>query len=489
MTLFIAAKFSPEDMPVLFDAGPLRDLRPDDFVVVPRSGGEDVAFVSGLEHKSVHQLKMRRDSYPRVLRRATPPEIEAWWDRKDGERTALLLAKKKALELKLDIKISHVRFDAAENRAVFQFTSEQRIDFRALVKELNAILKMRIELWQIGVRDEARMIDGFGICGQQTCCSTWLTEFRPINLRMAKDQDINLPPNKLSGQCGRLLCCLSYEVDQYRDIARGALSKGATVKWKDLDVIIVDRNLIAEKYIVAEAGGTTHHVPFAEIHGESAKVPDQMKHFGRKFMAQAREELGVGETDTPPPPDDAQSEVPPAGFARVAESPSSSSTEVAEIQTHEDLTSAVSPRDRSAVERSGGGRSGRRRGRGRGRGERGDDREPRAEGGGPPRQDPGRQAGPGAEGSDRPASADGERRNRDRDRQRQTQRPPQSQPQGGGQGPTAERGPKPPRRDAHPPAPGGERPDSGGDAAGPPAPEGDGEGRRRSGRPRRRGRR
>lgn len=290
MALFIAAKFSQEEMPKTFDPGPLQDLKPQEFVVVPRNGSEDIAFVASLEFKSVHQLKLRRDPYPRVLRRATVDEVESWWARKAEERRAMVLAKEKARELKLDIKISHARIDPTDNRAVFHFTSDQRVDFRMLVKELSAILKLRIELWQIGVRDEARMLDGFGVCGLQTCCSSWLKEFRPITIRMAKDQDINLPPTKLSGQCGRLLCCLSYEVDQYRQLAKEALPKGSTLDWDGKQVIIIDRNLVAGTYVVAEQGGTTHVIKLSELGEAVAHVPQQMKKFGRKAAGDAAPE-------------------------------------------------------------------------------------------------------------------------------------------------------------------------------------------------------
>jgi cell fate regulator YaaT (PSP1 superfamily) len=290
MALFIQAKFSQEEMPTLYDPGALLDLKPQDFVVVPRNGSEDVAFVAALEFKPRSALKLRRDPFPRVIRRATEKEVEAWWERKTVERKALVICKEKARELQLDIKVSHVRVDMHDNRAIFHFTSDQRVDFRALVRDLSAVLKMRIDLWQIGVRDEARMIDGFGICGVQTCCSTWLKEFRPITIRMAKDQDINLPPTKLSGQCGRLLCCLSYEVDQYREMSKAALPKGSTIKYgEDKEGVIVDRNLIANTYLVSDGQGVLTTVKAHEIHGNEARVPEQMKQFGRTFREREQE--------------------------------------------------------------------------------------------------------------------------------------------------------------------------------------------------------
>ena len=306
MARFVAAKFSPEEMPRTYDPGALQDISPEEFIIVPRNGAEDVAFVAALEFKSRQQLKLRRDPYPRVIRRATEKEIEAWWDRKALERRAFVHCKEKARDLNLDIKVSHVRVDMHDNRAVFHFTSDQRVDFRLLVRELSALLKMRIDLWQIGVRDEARMIDGYGVCGVQTCCSTWLKEFRPITIRMAKDQDINLPPTKLSGQCGRLLCCLSYEVDQYRELSKKALPKGATVPLPDdRRGIIVDRNLIADTYLVADESGVLKTMKAEELQPEKAQVPEQMKQFGKElaeegeYTAEQAEGLGSEALATP----------------------------------------------------------------------------------------------------------------------------------------------------------------------------------------------
>lgn len=297
MAELIAAKFSEQEMPETFDPGEVMGLRPQDFVVVPRGDGEDVAFVAAHEYKASVQLNLRRRPYPRVIRRANAEEVEAWWGRKIQERRALVLCKEKARELKLGMKVSHARIDEQERKAIFHFTSDQRVDFRLLVKELSALLKLRIELWQVGVRDEARMIDGYGVCGLKTCCSTWLGDFTNISIRMAKDQDINLPPSKLSGQCGRLLCCLSYEVDQYREMAREALPKGATVTYDGADWVIMDRNLVAGSYTISNGSGSFKVVKAHEL-GEGVRVPDQMKRMGRKVF-QART-TGKLESALPP---------------------------------------------------------------------------------------------------------------------------------------------------------------------------------------------
>lgn len=363
MALFVAVKFSQEQMPVTYDPGLLQDLKPQDFVVVPRAESEDVGFVACLEHKSVHQLKLRREPYPTVVRRATEPEVEAWWQRKALERQAFMVCKEKAHELKLDIKISTVRYDMKEPKAVFHFASEQRVDFRQLVKELSALLKVRIELWQIGIRDEARLVDGFGICGLQTCCSSWLKDFRPITIKMAKDQDINLPPAKLSGQCGRLLCCLSYEVDQYRQMGREALPKGATVTVEGKEFVILDRNLVARTYLVTDGQGTFKHIKADQVDSASAKVPEQMKSMGRRM--QSTPEALPASAGTLPVPDDNSREAQQK--PRRVEVPSAP-VDLPEDEEEEDDGSAEASFAAAGGEGRRKGRRGKRGGRGRGKG-------------------------------------------------------------------------------------------------------------------------
>ncbi len=289
-------------MPKFFMPGAVEDARPDEFVVVPGAeGDEEVAVVSGIEYRATEHLELRETPYPDAIRRAEPEEVEAWWEARTFERRAIVEAKERARSLNLPIKISMVRYHPAQKRILFHFTSENRVDFRTLAKDLAASLFLRVELWQIGIRDEARAIDGFGICGQQTCCSTFLKEFRPISVRLAREQEINLPPAKLTGQCGRFLCCLSYEVDQYREMARDALPKGATVRWRDKSGVVLDRNLVAKTYLVRDEGGTLGWIKASEFLTAAVEVPEQMKKFGRQLRDQRDDEPG---SDEAPPRSD-----------------------------------------------------------------------------------------------------------------------------------------------------------------------------------------
>jgi len=288
MPVVIAFKFSQEELPKYYLPGTLdeEEVKEQDFYVAPREGSEDVGFVAALEHWSRHQVRPDRP-LPVLLRRATPDEIERWWEIKALERRALLTCKEKVTEHNLPMKVSTVRYETKNNKLAFLFTSDKRVDFRALVRDLAALLRCRIELWQIGVREEARVQDGYGVCGLRTCCSAWIKDFKPINLKMAKEQDIDLPPSKLTGQCGRLLCCLSYEVDAYRELAREALPKGTTLIHSKGRGVVVDRNLIRRTYLVADEHSVMSTISAKDI--VEFSYPDQMKKMGKKMLAELTE--------------------------------------------------------------------------------------------------------------------------------------------------------------------------------------------------------
>ncbi len=295
MPQVISLKFAQEEMPRTYDPNGIEGLALQDFVVAEIEDSQDVGFIAGVEWVSTEQLRLRRGPMKRILRLATDREKEAFFTRKAVERRSLVLCKEKAEEMRLPIKVTTARIDPRDGRIVFRFTSDQRVDFRALVRELSALLKARIELWQIGVRDEAKIVDGFGICGLRTCCSSWLPDFRPITIKMAKDQDINLPPNKLSGQCGRLLCCLSYEVDQYRDMVKALLPKGSTIEVEGREGVIIDRNIIRQSYTVQFPDGGTTIVPAHE--DLRARVPEQLKKMSGMFAKSATTRAKGGATD------------------------------------------------------------------------------------------------------------------------------------------------------------------------------------------------
>lgn len=158
----------------------------------------------------------------KVIRLATPEDDERYKQNKIKEKEAFFICKEKIIKHKLDMKLIDVEYTFDNNKVLFYFTSYERVDFRELVKELASIFKTRIELRQIGVRDETKMCGGIGVCGRSLCCNSFLGDFQPVSIKMAKEQNLSLNPIKISGICGRLMCCLKYEQDCYVEM-RGRL--------------------------------------------------------------------------------------------------------------------------------------------------------------------------------------------------------------------------------------------------------------------------
>jgi cell fate regulator YaaT (PSP1 superfamily) len=151
-----------------------------------------------------------------VVRAADESDLAAYDRQRQNEMAGKLYAQERSRALGLDMKVSLVEFSLSGKKASFYFTSEGRVDFRQLVRDLSSRFSVRVKMVQVGARDEAGLVGGIGICGRTLCCSTWLKDFRPISIQMAKRQNLSLNPSKISGQCGRLLCCLAYEDDQYK---------------------------------------------------------------------------------------------------------------------------------------------------------------------------------------------------------------------------------------------------------------------------------
>jgi cell fate regulator YaaT (PSP1 superfamily) len=147
----------------------------------------------------------------------------------------------------LDMKLIDVEFTFDNSKVIFYFTADGRVDFRELVKDLASVFKMRIELRQIGVRDEAKMLGGIGNCGKGLCCHTWLPDFEPVSIKMAKVQGLSLNPTKISGICGRLMCCLKYENEAYLDLKRGLPEAGERVRTPDGVAVVVENNVLREQ--------------------------------------------------------------------------------------------------------------------------------------------------------------------------------------------------------------------------------------------------
>ena len=166
----------------------------------------------------------------KLIRIATPEDIARVTENKKKEKEAFEICQKKIMAHGLDMKLVDVEYTFDGGKILFYFTADGRVDFRDLVKDLAGVFRTRIELRQIGVRDEAKLLGGLGICGQPFCCSRFLNDFYPVSIRMAKDQGLSLNPTKISGCCGRLMCCLNYEQNVYDELLKITPRVGATVK-------------------------------------------------------------------------------------------------------------------------------------------------------------------------------------------------------------------------------------------------------------------
>ena len=185
----------------------------------------------------VHPLK-------KLIRKATQEDLVRVEENRKKEKEAFGICEKKILAHKLDMKLVDVEYTFDNSKILFYFTADGRVDFRALVKDLASVFRTRIELRQIGVRDEAKMLGGLGICGKPFCCSTFLGEFQPVSIRMAKEQGLSLSPVKISGTCGRLMCCLKYEQEAYTDLLKTTPKVGAIVGTPEGRGVVVDQNLL-----------------------------------------------------------------------------------------------------------------------------------------------------------------------------------------------------------------------------------------------------
>ena len=209
-------------------AGKVYYFAPEDDVIYSQGQHAIVETARGIEYGEVVISNKEIDEsevvqpLKKVIRLATPEDDEKYKQNKVKEKEAFFICKEKIIKHKLDMKLIDVEYTFDNNKVLFYFTSYERVDFRELVKELASIFKTRIELRQIGVRDETKMCGGIGICGRSLCCNTFLGDFQPVSIKMAKEQNLSLNPIKISGICGRLMCCLKYEQECYVEI-RGRL--------------------------------------------------------------------------------------------------------------------------------------------------------------------------------------------------------------------------------------------------------------------------
>lgn len=230
MKNIVGVRFKKPGKIYFFNPGNLQ-INNKDFVIVETMQGQEYGEVV-ISNRALPDDKIVKP-LKKVIRIATYKDKKHYEENKKKEKEAFETCKQKIKEHKLDMTLTDVEFKFDNSKVLFYFTADERIDFRDLVKDLAAIFKTRIELRQIGVRDEIKRIGGNGVCGRELCCCSFLGNFETVSIKMAKEQNMSLNPSKISGNCGRLMCCLKYEQDVYEEKMQRLPRIGAIVKTED----------------------------------------------------------------------------------------------------------------------------------------------------------------------------------------------------------------------------------------------------------------
>ena len=271
MTEIISVKFKENGRAYSFDpAGITAEI--GESVIVETQNGTEMGTVSAANHEVDNGAIVK--PLRKVLRKATEKDMARRDENKRKEKEAFGICEELVLAHKLDMKLVDVEYSFDSSKIVFFFTSDGRVDFRELVKDLASRFHTRIELRQIGVRDEAKMLGGLGICGRPYCCKQFLNDFQPVSIKMAKEQGPSLNPTKISGSCGRLMCCLKYEQDAYEYLNSLTPGVGATVKTPEGNAVVTDANLMTGYLTVRLTDSDS--MPF-KIHRDDVKRLSRFK--------------------------------------------------------------------------------------------------------------------------------------------------------------------------------------------------------------------
>jgi len=262
MADIVGVRFRRAGKVYYFDPAGL-ELKIGNHVIVETTRGSELGRVviaprQVLESELTEPLKL-------VLRLASPEDVKRAQELEDKAEEALIECGKMINELQLPMKLLTAEYNLDGSRLTFMFSAEDRVDFRELLKRLTKLFKVRIELRQVGARDEAKLVGGFGRCGRLLCCASFIDEFEPVTIKMAKEQDLPLNPMKISGLCGRLMCCLSYESDQYREMKEKMPRVGQQVTTHMGEAKVVGINVLKGTVLVEMESEATVELPLKEI--------------------------------------------------------------------------------------------------------------------------------------------------------------------------------------------------------------------------------
>ncbi|MFN3653536.1 MAG: stage 0 sporulation family protein [Armatimonadota bacterium] len=261
MALAVGISFRPAGRIYSFDPNGL-ELRRGALVVTETARGEEIGTV---KHEAREIASADPAILKRVLRLADAADREQLEANRQRAEEALALSRQRVAARQMPMKLLRAEFAFDLSQVTIYFAAEGRVDFRELVKDLAGVLRTRIQLHQVGARDAAKLLGGIGPCGRALCCSTWLTDFEPISMKMAKEQSLFLNPTKFSGVCGKLMCCLRYEYDTYRETKAQMPSLGAEVDTADGRGRVVEHNVVKETVLVGFQDGVEREYPAGDV--------------------------------------------------------------------------------------------------------------------------------------------------------------------------------------------------------------------------------
>ena len=297
MKNIVGVRFKKPGKIYFFDPGNLKITR-QDYVIVETAQGQEYGEVA-IANRSIPDEKVKAP-LKKVIRIATVKDKKHHEENKQKEKEAFKICEEKIAKHKLDMNLTEVEYNFDKSKIIFYFTAEGRIDFRELVKDLAAIFRTRIELRQIGVRDEVKRIGGNGICGRELCCCSFLGNFETVSIKMAKEQNISLNPSKISGNCGRLMCCLKYEQEVYEDKLKRLPKLGAIVKTLDGEGEVCGIETLAEKVKVKLKDGDDFY--YKKYDAKDVKIikdgKEEENNCSKEELAQLKEMEKLGQMDT-----------------------------------------------------------------------------------------------------------------------------------------------------------------------------------------------
>ena len=291
MPLVCGVKFRGTGKVYFFAPGPLEEIEIGESVIVETARGKEIGEI----RQGIHEIDESEivGTLKEVVRKATSHDLLITERYRLREAEALERCDQEIIKSSLDMKVVDAEYSFDGSRLTFFFTSDHRVDFRQLVRDLARVFRTRIELRQIGVRDQAKMIGGIGKCGRELCCSTWMHEFCPVSIRMAKTQNLPLTPLEISGLCGRLLCCLNYENEVYREVRSRFPKVGKYIETSIGPARVIGLNIVKELAEIELEDGTRLRVTEAQLNGEEdIQIPE-----GPGAVSAVRKALNYAESE------------------------------------------------------------------------------------------------------------------------------------------------------------------------------------------------